>query len=79
VTFVSVKLLVVIFSEGVNNGVPGCEIFAPFSRKSVELSGVIVVFVGSTATAEVKALIASDITKMAPKIRNRLFIMVREL
>jgi hypothetical protein len=77
VTFVSVKLLVEIFSEGINEGVP--EIFAPFSRKTVEFSGVIVVFVGSTATAKVTALVASNNAKIAPKITNWLFIMVREL
>jgi hypothetical protein len=66
--FVSVKLLVVIFSEGISGGGP--EIFALFSRNSVELSGVIVVLEGSTASAEATPLIASDITKIAPRITN---------
>jgi len=77
VWFVSVRLLVEIFSEGVNKGVP--EKFAPFLTNKVELSGVIVVFVGSTASEGVIAPIASDIEKIAPKITNLLFMTVRHI
>ena len=68
VMFASVKLLVVIFSEVINEGVP--EIFAPFSRNSVELSGIIVLLEGSTARTEATPLIASDITKITRRITN---------
>jgi hypothetical protein len=66
-----------MFSEGINEGVP--EIFAPFCRNIVEFSGVIVVFVGSTATAEATALIASEVIKIAPRIRNSLLIILRRI
>jgi hypothetical protein len=44
--------------------------FAPFSRNTVEFSGVIVLFVGSTATAKVTALVARNNAKIPPKITN---------
>ena len=79
VIFVSVKLLGETFPEGISNGVRGCDISVPFSRRTVELAAVftLVRFVGLTAITDVAVLMANKITKVAPKITYWHFIIVR--
>ena len=81
VIFVSVKLFGETFPEGISNGVRGCDIFMPFSRKTVALAGVftMVRFVGLTAITDVAVLMANKITKVAPKITYWIFIIVSPL
>jgi hypothetical protein len=76
--FVSVKLPVVVFPEGINNGVRGCEMLVSFSRNTVALAGVFttVVFVGSTAPTKVVALAVRDKANITPKIAYWRFIML---
>ena len=78
VIFVSVKLLGETFPEGISNGVRGCDISVPFSRRTVALAGVftMVRFVGLTAITDVAVLMANKMTKVAPKITYWLFIIV---
>jgi hypothetical protein len=78
VIFVSVKLLGETFPEGISNGVRGCDISVPFSRRTVALAGVftMVRFVGLTAITDVAVLMANKITKVTPKITYWLFIIV---
>ena len=65
VIFVSVKLLGETFPEGISNGVRGCDISVPFSRRTVALAGVftMVRFVGLTAITDVAVLMANKMTK----------------
>ena len=79
VIFVSIMLLGETFPEG--NGTRGCDIFVPFSRNTVALAGVftMVRFVGLTAITEVAVLMANKITKVAPKTRYWLFMILSRL